>query len=459
MNHEASPLEAKAADNREAGEGCELFWSPLGRFGFRLATSYLLLSFLTVYGVLTVIPVVGYRFESWINLAWQWPVVWLGQHLFHLAGVAAQPHASDSRDTALDWIAAGIVIPTALVCAGAWTLLDRRRLEYRRASEWLRYALRLALIFLMLRYGLMKVFPLQMPPPSLAVLNEPVGNSSPMTLLWTLIGLHPVYEMIAGAIETTAAILLVFRRTALLGAFLTVVVMTNVLLYNVFFDVPVKLGAANVLVLAIALVAPDLHSMYRFFVLRRSVALTSNWAPAMTKRVLSVGVRGLEIVFVAFALIQFVPIFWTGYAQQRAHLKHPSPLTGEWRVDPIVRAGGGKVVSAPVLTGEGQPITAIFLEPNGSVMVRSADAKLWRAQARIDPLKHTFDLDSGYFEGERFAAEYRMAEPDPNHLVLQPVGQSAATNGTMTLVRVPLPDHYPLMDRGFYWVNEWALER
>ncbi len=44
---------------------------------------------------------------------------------------------------------------------------------------------RLSLVFLMLRYGLFKLFPLQMSPPSLGVLNEPLGKSSPMTLLWT----------------------------------------------------------------------------------------------------------------------------------------------------------------------------------------------------------------------------------------------------------------------------------
>ena len=76
----------------------------------------------------------------------------------------------------------------------------------------------------------MKIFPLQMSPPSLAVLNEPVGNTSPMTLLWTMIGLHPGYEMLAGWFEATAASLLIFRRTALLGALLTVVIMSNVLL-------------------------------------------------------------------------------------------------------------------------------------------------------------------------------------------------------------------------------------
>jgi hypothetical protein len=52
-----------------------------------------------------------------------------------------------------------------------------------------------------------------------------------------------------------------------------------------------------------------------------------------------------------------------------------------------------------------------------------------------------------------------MTQPDFTHLVLKPIGDAAKTAGTLTLVRVPLPSHYPLEDRGFHFVNEWGLER
>jgi hypothetical protein len=32
-------------------------------------------------------------------------------------------------------------------------------------------------------------------------------------------------------------------------------------------------------------------------------------------------------------------------------------------------------------------------------------------------------------------------------------------SSALALVRVPVPMHYPLLDRGFHWVNEWGLER
>jgi hypothetical protein len=434
-------------------------WTGSSKFGFRFVACYLFLSFFTVYGILTVLPVVGYTLEGWIEDRWQIPVVWLGRHVFHLQGIATQFHASDSRDTALNWIAAGFIIPLSLVVSLFWSLFDRDRREYQQASLWLRFIVRLALIFLMLRYGLMKVFPLQMPPPSLAVLNEPVGQTSPMTLLWTLIGLHPAYEILIGSIESGAAFLLVFRRTAPIGAVLTVVLMTNVLLFNMFFDVPVKLGAANVLILAAALLAPDAKSLFRYFWLRQPTELSTSWVPKVKGPIAGRCLVAAEALFVVFALVQFVPGLWEGFEQQKANVKHPSALTGQWHVDSILRSEGGFPIPVPVLTGEGRPMTDIYLEPTGSVMVRSDDARLWRAQAQIDGDKHLFTLDSGYFDGLRFSASYLMEQTDPAHLILRPTGQAAKTNGTVTLTRIPLPADYPLLERRFHWVNEWALER
>ena len=435
-------------------------WSPLKRFLFRLALCYFLLSVLTVSGVLGLIPWgLGYKIESGIDHVWSLPVQWLGQHLFHLSGIAVHPHSTDSRDEALDWITTGLIVTVSLVSAALWSVLDRHRRNYRTAAAWLRFWLRLTLVFLMFRYGLMKVFPLQMSPPSLAVLNEPVGNMSPMTLLWTLIGLHPAYEILCGAIETAAAVLLFFRRTALLGALLTLFVMTNVLLFNMFFDVPVKLGAANLLLLAVAVLAPDLGALYSFFWRREAAAPTAGWGPPGGSRAFRRGTYAFEVLFLVLVLVQFVPWMSQEAAQERASVRHPSPLTGEWRVDSALRTTGGHTVSLPVLTGEGLPMTALYLEPDGRAMARSSDGKLWRAQAYVDMAKRTVALSSGYFDSDRFDANYSLAQPDPTHLVLTPVGRAAARDATISLTRVPLPSHYFLLDRGFHWVNEWALER
>jgi hypothetical protein len=136
----------------------------------------------------------------------------------------------------MNWIQNGLLFTFALAGGILWTVIahlrNNRRTEYRTLHAWLRFFLRLTCGMFMVIYGLVKVFPLQMPPPSIAILNEPAGNMAPMTFLWNLIGLNPVYEIICGSAEFLGGILLFYRRTSLAGALFSTFVVSNVVLYN-----------------------------------------------------------------------------------------------------------------------------------------------------------------------------------------------------------------------------------
>jgi hypothetical protein len=65
--------------------------------------------------------------------------------------------------------------------------------------------------------------------------------------------------------------------------------------------------------------------------------------------------------------------------------------------------------------------------------------------------------------------------PDNDHLILtstrpeqpksDPKSKTAAkpeppfTPAVVSLTRIPIPSHYPLLDRGFHFINQWGLER
>jgi len=302
----------------------------------------------------------------------------------------------------------------------------------------------------MLNYGLAKFIPIQMAPPSLAVLNEPLGNTSPMTMLWTLIGLNPVYEVICGATEVAAGLLIFFRRTALAGTLLTVFLTTNIVLYNFCFDVPVKIYAAHLLFISLVVLAPSVPSLWGYFILHKPTLPVDRWTrPA--------GRFGLRVETVAVAVFALYAVIAGGiqryprYAAQRASLAHPDPLTGIWHLDSAQLNHQPR----PLLTNDGYPMTDIVLEPSGRAMLRATDTALYRAGAKIDDAKHTLQLT---LVGSQ-PITYAIAQPDPTHLVLTPTGKQASSTATLALTRVPLPAHYPLLERGFHWVNEWGLER
>jgi hypothetical protein len=434
-------------------------WSFGSRLSFRAIAVFTLLALTLNYSPWGVLPLIG----GYVDEAVQRPLVsiagWLISHVFHVAGVAATQHSTDSRDTAFDWVSILTVFLVSIIAALIWSAIDRRRLSPDAQATWLRHLTRLILIFVMVRYGIFKIFPMQMSRPSLGVLNEPVGQSSPMSLLWTLIGSSPVYQILSGVFETLCAVLLLFEATALLGTLLGIVVISNVLLFNFCFDIPVKLGALLILFGFLVLLWQDIPALYRFFCKHCSAQLHTRWRPLFGAMRIKRVMYGLELSYVVCVVYALVPPAYTLERREMAHLRSPSLLTGEWHVDSALKHVGLQTEEAPVLTAELIPMTELYLEPDGRAMARSMDGRLWRSAAVVDSAHSKLSLYSFYFDGERFQATYKYTLTDGQHLRLEPIGKGGASESTLTLTRVPLPANYPLLQSRFHWVEEWARER
>jgi hypothetical protein len=446
-------------------------WSPAVRLAFRIAFIYFL-CFIVLGAngtLLDIFPVVG----GWIQDKLNWPLnhlsEFVGQHLFHLTGIAAHWHPSDSGDTAMNWIHDGLVLTFALAGGILWTIIshlrNNPRTDYRTLHAWLRFFLRLTCAMFMIGYGMVKVFPFQMPPPSVAILIEPAGNMAPMTFLWNLIGLSPVYEMICGSAEVLGGVLLLYRRTALAGAIFSAFVVTNIVLYNYCYDVPVKLFATNLLLACIFLALPDAVSLGRYFWSHKPTAPTASWVPSISRRAGRIAILVTEIVFaVAFLVVQptFVAIGWH---RLQVSLRTPSPLVGAWHLDPTHPA------SSAFIDPVGGPITDLYVAPSGRAYTRSSDGELWLSNVHLDPKKHTA-LINCYFISD--PTKYAWQLTDPNHLILTTVPPAPPkshpkhkpvkpappfTPAVLTLTRIPTPTHYPLLERGFHFISEWRYER
>lgn len=410
---------------------------------------------------------------GWIQDKLNWPFNQLsefaGQHLFHLTGIAAHWHPSESGDTAMNWIHDGLVLAFAVAGGILWSVIahlrHNRRTEYRTLHAWLRFFLRLTCGMFMVGYGLAKVFPFQMPPPSVAVLTEPAGNMAPMTFLWTLIGLSPVYEIICGSAEVLGGILLLYRRTALAGALFSTFVITNVVLYNFCYDVPVKLFASNLLLGCIFLALPDMCSLWRYFWSHKPAEPTGAWIPPISRRAGRIAILVTEIVF-AIAFLVVRPIFMTiGWHHLQVALRTQSPLVGAWHVDAAHPASGA------FIDPDGIAVTDLYVAPSGRAYTRSADGELWLSGVDLDTKEHTAEIDCYFINPP---TKYAWQLSDPNHLVLttvpappsKPTSENKSAKpappmkpAVLTLTRTPTPEHYPLLERGFHLVSEWRYER
>src|SRR6185503_15339752 len=227
-----------------------------GKFAFEFTLVYWALYTLTTM-VQSLVPFVGYSWGARLEAG---PidafVRWAARALLGIEGELVSAIGNGSGDTTYSYVQAYLTFLLALAAALVWSLVERRASDHPRLKDLLRSGLRTYLAIYMIGYGIAKLGSLsnQLPEPGLWRLAQPYGESSPMGLLWTFMGSSRAYTHFAGAMELLGGILLVWRRTALLGALVSAGVMFNVMVMNFCYDVPVKLFSAH-LVVAAAVIA------------------------------------------------------------------------------------------------------------------------------------------------------------------------------------------------------------
>ncbi len=82
---------------------------------------------------------------------------------------------------------------------------------------------------------------MQFSEPSFYNLLQPLGQMSPMGLAWVFKGFSSEYTIFSELMEVIGGIPVLYYRTRYLGALILTGVMTNVMVLNYFYDVPVKL--------------------------------------------------------------------------------------------------------------------------------------------------------------------------------------------------------------------------
>lgn len=88
----------------------------------------------------------------------------------------------------------------------------------------------------MLPYGLTKIMRTQFVVAPFYMWSEPLKDIPGYTLTWAFLGYSPWFTVLLGFLEAVPAVLILFRKTKLLGALLLFPVLLNVFLINVALD-------------------------------------------------------------------------------------------------------------------------------------------------------------------------------------------------------------------------------
>ncbi|WP_425297179.1 DoxX family protein [Nocardia brasiliensis] len=451
------PLATADAVARTAAEGEPEQWRLATRLGFRFGVAYFGLFGLA--GLVGLMPILlaGLGIDAgWgsvlniLHLA-RPPIEWTATQVLGLRVVSTQV----GSDSAFQWTALFLLVVLAAVVTAVWSVLDRRRLRYDRLFAWVRLYLRFVLALAMFYFGMAKAIPTQMP----FVLNrlvEPYGNFSPAGVLWAQVSVSQPYEIALGVAELLAGVLLVVPRATAAGALLCAVDMTQVLLLNLTYDIRLKSVSAQLLLLSLFLLAP--HARRLFVVL-----FSERVAPAIRRIPLFGTARANRIALLAQLAVGLVLLTVTGVQNWRQWANPVPELYGIYQVDGFSSEGYAR---DPLLTDELRWRRVVVDRPFHVsdpvvVTIQHMDDSFEVYGGTIDPKRHFIDLRHriavGTFEETPVHVRLSYWWPSPGRMVID--ADDYAGHRIHTWLTRLDPKSFPLLERGFSWVQEQPYNR
>lgn len=387
-------------------------WSLRKRVAFRFAFLFAALQLFPLpFGT---VPGTGWL----VDIAWKlWEpgVSWIARVVL---GISPPTHLhTGSSDTTWHYVQLLLVVMLATAGTAVWSLVDLRRAAYARLAAASHLVLRYYLIAALLTYGLAKVFEVQFVTLAPFQLDGRVGDMSPMGMLWAFMGASRPYTIFAGLLEVVAALLLLSRRTTLLGALLAIAAMANVVMLNCCFDVAVKLFSLRLLAFAIALTLPQGKRLLTA-ALGEPVARIAPLPRLTHGRELAR--RVAKVALVGTMALLLVRQMWT----VQSHLPRPTAIDGIWAVESSTAGEWRTLIISP-----------------GQVTIRSMTDARTHHSAEVD------DVTIRVLAGDQREVWHYQRDDDR----MQITGRHLDRDLSVTLRREPEP---LLTSRGFRWIND-----
>ena len=388
-----------------------------------------------------------YAAFEYVTVFWHWLTPGVGKTLLNLENPITI-FTNGSGDTTYDYVLVlTMILLSILICIG-WSILDRNRKNYNTAYYWLCVLIRYYLAVIMLSYGFSKVFHLQMPYPYLSRLVQPYGDSSPMGLAWTYVGQSKAFSAFVGWSEVICGLLLFFRKTTLVGALLTLIVMGNVVVVNLCYDIPVKLFSSVLEIMALYLAAPYLKKIYQAFIQHKPIHINNYYQPVFTKRWQAIGIKILKVLIIADALFSGVKGSIDQGKQYGDNAPKP-PLYGIYNTVLVVRNND----TIPPLTTDTSRWKQIIVQSNNYARIKLMNDTLRNYNFKVDTALRKAIVFANWDTLNKINFNYIT---DADYLTF--TGKFKNDSLFIKLKRFD-EKNFRLMSRGFHWINEYPYNR
>jgi hypothetical protein len=241
-------------------------------------------------------------------------------------------------------------------------------------ERWAYRCLRFFVSAFLLLYGFAKLNGAQFTVIS-SELDKPMGQVSGFWLTWYYFSYSPIYGNLIGIVQILGAVLLMFRKTTVLGACLLLPVIGNIFLINIFYQIDIATPIVSLLLFAavVGILAFHKKELLEVFWTKQNRAFPDRPAAKWTIFV-SYALRVLMI------LVMAVFTYWTANYNNRL----PTPLDGVWEVT------SGSVQN----DGTVSPLTAVFFERNRAYMCvfKRKDGSYEQHHFEVDPGQRTITI-------------------------------------------------------------------
>lgn len=309
------------------------------------------------------------------------------------------------------------------------------------SSFWQKYRKKIQLVIqliltyylslILLKYGFDKVFKAQFYLPEPNTLYTPMGMLDKDILFWSTMGVSRSYNIFMGCLEIFPALLLLHSRTRILGLFIMLGVLLNIVFINFGFDISVKLFSLFLLFLTALLLAPFIQNIIRFFLLQKSTQLQAlTGAQIIPSRIARWILKGIVLLF-------FVAEVLLPYIQAGNYNDDNTPrnyLHGAYEVMEI---------KATKEVQELPEIKRIFIHRQNYFIMQFSDDTMEDFKLKIDPNEGTFILYT--YNDETISFKYKY---NTSHKKL--IIQSEDLGWEITSKELPWKS-LPLLQPLFHW--------
>lgn len=411
----------------------QLFYPHIGWNVF----SKFLLRFVIVFFGLQILPLLSFIGDD------VYP--WIAKTIFSVSEISLEP--TGSGDMYYNYMELFLCFVLAIFASLVWSLFNKREKGYDTLLHYFLIFCRYYVAYSLISYGYSKIFYSQFGAPSLGRLLQPYGDSSPMGIAWTFIGASKPYTVFSGFAELIGGILLLFRRTSVLGALIGFAVMLNVMMMNFCYDIPVKLYSTQLVLLSF-IIMYFMGDNLKQILIHNKPTTPVIFKPLFQKKWINWSHVILKII-VLFYLLGF-----DGYNQYLSIEEYgpdapKAPLYGIYKPLQLIKNS-----DTLKLFSDSTEWKHLVVEYSGYASIKQLNDRKIRLIFEPDTIKKTIIMHEESDTLHKFNLSYKAL--NDTTLNLKGIYKHDTINYTFGKVNL---NSFRLTNRGFHWVNEYPFNR